>query len=79
MSQTIQSSHWLPLTPAQFDFWEEFTFHPHQPISTVAHSITLRGTINERTLLAALQQVIKETEVFSVRFRLAGEDAMPVH
>ena len=78
MSQTIQSSHWSPLTPAQLDFWEEFTFHPHQPVSTVAHCITLRGAINERALLAALQQVIKETEVFSVRFRLVGEDAMPV-
>ncbi len=28
MPQTIQPSHWVPLTPAQLDFWEEFTFHP---------------------------------------------------
>ncbi|WP_259285280.1 condensation domain-containing protein, partial [Escherichia coli] len=78
MPQTIQPSHWVPLTPAQLDFWEEFTFHPHQPVSTVAHCITLRGTINERALIAALQQVIKETEVFSVRFRLVEEDTIPV-
>ncbi|POT58308.1 hypothetical protein C3432_10420 [Citrobacter amalonaticus] len=78
MSQTIQSSRWLPLTPAQFDFWEEFTFHPHQPVSTVAHSLTLRGKINEEALLGALNQVIKETDVFSVQFRLPEVDAMPV-
>ena len=74
MSQTIQSSHWSPLTPAQLDFWEEFTFHPHQPVSTVAHCITLRGAINERALLAALQQVIKETPC---RFSIAIPTSVP--
>ncbi|MDF7681786.1 condensation domain-containing protein [Enterobacteriaceae bacterium ESL0689] len=78
MSQTLQSSHWLPLTPEQFDFWEEFTFHPHEPVSTVAHCITLRGNINQHALLAALNQVIEETDVFSVQFRLPDGETKPV-
>lgn len=78
MSQTIEPSHWLPLTPAQFDFWEEFTFHPHEPVSTVAHCITLRGEINESALLAALNQLIKETDVFSVQFRLPDNEEIPL-
>lgn len=78
MSHTIQSSRWSPLTPAQFDFWEEFTFHPYEPVSTVAHCITLRGKINERALLEALKQVIKETDVFSIQFRLPDSDVVPL-
>ncbi|EAN5735659.1 hypothetical protein EJD04_23210 [Salmonella enterica] len=77
MSENIQSSRRLPLTPAQLDFWEEFTFHPHQPVSTVAHCITLRGNINEEALIKALEKVIKETDVFSVQFRLLEEDSIP--
>lgn len=74
MLETVQSVRWLPLTPAQLDFWEEFTFHPHQPVSTVAHCITLRGELDEPALLAALEQVIIETDVFTIQFQLPEND-----
>lgn len=78
MLETVKSIRWLPLTPAQFDFWEEFTFHPHQPVSTVAHRITLRGNIDETALLTALEQVIFETDVFTIRFQLPDQNDMPL-
>lgn len=78
MLETVQSLRWLPLTPAQYDFWEEFTFHPHQPVSTVAHSITLRGELDEQALLAALQQVAVETDVFAIQFQLPDREALPL-
>ncbi|VTR46563.1 Dimodular nonribosomal peptide synthase [Serratia fonticola] len=78
MLETVQSVRWLPLTPAQFDFWEEFSFHPHQPVSTVAHRITLRGEIDEPGLLAALEQVVAETDVFTIQFQLPDNDDLPL-
>jgi enterobactin synthetase component F len=78
MTETIQDGRWSPLTPAQFDFWEEFIFHPYQPVSTVAHRITLRGAVNEAALAAALRQVIEETDVFSIQFHRADRHADPV-
>ncbi|ALX93666.1 hypothetical protein AV650_08925 [Serratia fonticola] len=78
MLETVQSVRWLPLTPAQFDFWEEFSFHPHQPVSTVAHRITLRGELDEPALLAALEQVVAETDVFTIQFQLPDHDDLPL-
>lgn len=78
MLDTVQSPQWQPLTPAQFDFWEEFTFHPHQPVSTVAHRITLRGDVNEQALLAALEQTISETDVFAIQFHQPDKHAAPL-
>lgn len=78
MLETVQSVRWLPLTPAQFDFWEEFSFHPHQPVSTVAHRITLCGDLDEQALLAALEQVVAETEVFTIQFQLPDNGGLPL-
>ena len=43
MSDQSPDTHWLPLTLAQLDFWEEFRLHPDTPVSTVAHAIESRS------------------------------------
>ncbi|HHK5764553.1 TPA: condensation protein, partial [Serratia marcescens] len=47
MSDTALASEWLPLAPAQLDFWEEHTLHPGQALSTVAHCTELCGAVEE--------------------------------
>lgn len=65
-----------PLTLAQLDFWEEFTAHPGEAVSTVAHALELRGPLDEAALVRAIRQVIAETDVLSLRFAL-GPDGTP--
>ncbi|MBP1849562.1 condensation domain-containing protein [Rhizobium halophytocola] len=69
---------WMPLTLPQLDFWEEFTFHPEEPVSTVAHFIDLHGEIDEEALVAAVARTIREAEVLSVRFRAGGAGEAPL-
>lgn len=70
----------LPLTLAQLDFWEEFRFHPDEPVSTVAHIVALEGTgthrVDGEALARAISQVIAETDVLRLRFHAEG-DALP--
>jgi len=73
MAQMNTADGWLPLTQPQLDFWEEFSFHPDEPVSTVAHYIDLSGAVNETALLRAITRTVRESDVLSIRFRL-GED-----
>ena len=50
------------------DFWEEFVFHPDQPVSTVAHCLELQGPLNEAALIAALKQTVAEADTLALRF-----------
>lgn len=75
MPDSLSTGAWMPLTLPQLDFWEEFTFHPDQPVSTVAHFIELTGNVDEAALIRAIEQTIREAEVLSARFRQdAGSD-----
>ena len=73
MAHIDPAGGWLPLTQPQLDFWEEFSFHPDEPVSTVAHYIELSGAVNEGALLEAIKRTVRESEVLSIRFRI-GED-----
>lgn len=65
----------LPLTLPQLDFWEEFTFHPQEPIATVAHCLDIDGVVSEPALVAAIERTIAESDVLSVRFHSeSGQD-----
>ena len=59
---------WQPLTAGQMDFWEEFVFHPDQPVSTVAHCLELRGPLDEAALIAALGRAVAEAETLALTF-----------
>lgn len=50
------------------DFWEEFVFHPDQPVSTVAHCLELQGPLDESALIAALTQAVAEADTLALRF-----------
>ncbi|MDZ7927158.1 MAG: condensation domain-containing protein [Agrobacterium sp.] len=73
MAHIHPAGGWLPLTQPQLDFWEEFSFHPDEPVSTVAHYIELCGAVNEGALLEAIRRTVRESQVLSIRFRV-GED-----
>ena len=73
MAHIDPAGGWLPLTQPQLDFWEEFSFHPDEPVSTVAHYIDLSGAVNESALIEAIKRTMRESEVLSIRFRI-GED-----
>ncbi len=68
MSDTALASEWLPLAPAQLDFWEEYTLHPGQTLSTVAHCTELCGAIEEAALCRAIAVTLAETQAFALRF-----------
>ncbi len=68
MSDTALASEWLPLAPAQLDFWEEYTLHPGQTLSTVAHCTELCGAIDEAALCRAIAATLAETQAFALRF-----------
>lgn len=72
------TAEWLPLTLPQLDFWEEFRFHPDQPVSTVAHYIAIEGDIDESLLKRAISQTIREAEILSARFRAETGDGSPM-
>lgn len=78
MSVTGSALHWMPLTLPQLDFWEEFSLHPDEPLSTVAHYIELKGTVNEEALCRAIAQTAQETDVLALRFRLDDDDKTPL-
>ncbi|POF29069.1 condensation domain-containing protein [Roseibium marinum] len=69
---------WMPLTLPQLDFWEEFTFHPDQPVSTVAHFIEIEGDVNEIALKRAIDQTIGEAEILSARFEAEEKGETPM-
>lgn len=77
MSETVLATEWLPLTPAQLDFWDEFTLHPGQPFSTVAHVTELRGAVDEEALCRAITQTMAETQAFALRFRGGTGESLP--
>jgi enterobactin synthetase component F len=76
MSDLSLSRGSLPLTLPQLDFWEEFTFHPDEAVSTVAHYLDIEGDVDERALIRAIERTIAESDVLSLRFEEgeAGED-----
>lgn len=77
MSETVLATEWLPLTAAQLDFWEEFTLHPEQPFSTVAHVTELRGAVDEVALCQAITLTVTETQAFALRFSAGTGDRSP--
>ncbi|OKB64671.1 condensation protein [Serratia marcescens] len=68
MSDTALASEWLPLAPAQLDFWEEYTLHPGHALSTVAHCTELCGAVEEAALCRAIAVTLAETQAFALRF-----------
>lgn len=77
MSETLLASAWLPLTPAQQDFWEESTLHPHQPFGIVAHFTRLEGKVNIKALRGAINRTLAETTAFSARVVMASSQDLP--
>lgn len=76
MLQAGAKNAWMPLTLPQRDFWEEFTFHPDEPIATVAHCLEIDGVADEQALAWAITQTIAESDALSVRFHpVPGGDA----
>ncbi|NHF73298.1 condensation domain-containing protein [Paracoccus xiamenensis] len=67
---------WHPLTAGQMDFWEEFVFHPDQPVSTVAHCLELQGQLDEGALIAALDQTVAEADTLALRFEEAADGSV---
>ncbi|WP_199636635.1 condensation domain-containing protein [Serratia sp. PAMC26656] len=78
MSETLLATEWLPLSPAQLDFWEEFSLHPGQPFSTVAHVTELRGAVDEAALCRAITLTVAETKAFALRFGTRRGDRLPM-
>ncbi len=80
MSHIESTGGWMPLTLPQLDFWEEFSFHPDEPVSTVAHCVELKGNVDEDALIRAISRTAAEAEVLSVRFRAGrdGEDPIQI-
>ncbi|RCW82886.1 condensation domain-containing protein [Paracoccus lutimaris] len=76
MTQYQPDAHWMPLTLAQLDFWEEFCLHPDTAVSTVAHVIELRGVTHPGALRRAIETTIAETDITALRFSL-GADGQP--
>lgn len=70
MSQADSRRALMPLTLPQLDFWEEFTFHPEEPIATVAHCLDIDGVADEQALVAAITQTIAESDALCVRFHV---------
>lgn len=64
----MSASNWMPLTLAQLDFWEEFCFHPNEPVSTVAHYVTINGPADAAALAKAISQTASEAEALALRF-----------
>lgn len=64
---------WLPLTAGQMDFWEEFQFHPDQPVSTVAHCLELQGPLDEPALAGAIARTMAEADTLALAFRETGD------
>lgn len=78
MSQADSRRALMPLTLPQLDFWEEFTFHPDEPIATVAHCLDLDGVSDGHALVAAIIQTITESDALCVRFHVEADREMPL-
>ena len=78
MSDYPDQNRMMPLTLAQKDFWEEFTFHPDLPVSTVAHYIEMKGRIDRDAMSWAIQKTCDEAETLSVRFHDQSDTEFPV-
>jgi enterobactin synthetase component F len=70
MSQADSRRALMPLTLPQLDFWEEFTFHPDEPIATVAHCLDIDGVTDKPALVAAIIQTVTESDALCVRFHV---------
>jgi len=77
MANIDADGSWMPLTLPQLDFWEEFMFHPDQPVSTVAHYIDLEGDLDEEALTLAITQTVREAHILSARFQSEAPDETP--
>ena len=78
MSDFTDPDRLMPLTLAQKDFWEEFTFHPDLPVSTVAHYIEMKGQVDGEALSWAIQAACDEAETLSVRFHTTADAPFPM-
>ena len=78
MSQADSRRALMPLTLPQLDFWEEFTFHPDEPIATVAHCLDIDGVTDKPALVAAIIQTITESDALCVRFHVEADREMPL-
>lgn len=78
MSQPDERGAPMPLTLPQLDFWEEFTFHPDEPIATVAHCLEIDGVVDEAILAEAITRAVAESDALSVRFHLIPGRATPL-
>lgn len=78
MSQADSRRALMPLTLPQLDFWEEFTFHPDEPIATVAHCLDIDGVADEQALVAAITQTVAEADALCVRFHVEQGRETPV-
>ena len=78
MSQADSRRALMPLTLPQLDFWEEFTFHPDEPIATVAHCLDIDGVSDGQALVAAIIQTITESDALCVRFHVEKGREMPL-
>lgn len=65
---TLHDPVWMPLTPGQLDFWEEFCAHPAQAVSTVAHVTRIRGDVDGASLAQAIRLMAAEADVLALRF-----------
>ncbi|MFT4131488.1 condensation domain-containing protein [Labrys sp. (in: a-proteobacteria)] len=68
---------WMKLTPPQLDFWEEFSFHPDQPLSTVAHYLDIEGAVDVSALCRAIARTVHEADILAASFAVARSDGLP--
>ncbi|NNS10147.1 condensation domain-containing protein [Erwinia sp. JH02] len=78
MSQNALASDWLPLTPAQLDFWEEFTCHRDRALSTVAHFVEFGCGVDSGALRKAIEATLAETDVFALQLTLPAGASTPL-
>lgn len=78
MSEHSLSTHEMRLTLAQLDFWEEFSLHPDQPVSTVAHYLDIQGGIDPEALFKAIETTVHETDVLALRFYIPEGQTKPM-
>lgn len=68
---------WMKLTPPQLDFWEEFSFHPDEPLSTVAHYLDIEGPVDVSALCRAIARTVHESDILSAVFEVSPTDGLP--
>ena len=75
--RTLHDPVWMPLTPGQLDFWEEFCAHPAQVVSTVAHVTRIRGDVDGAALAQAIRLMAAEADVLALRFAAGPGTGQP--